>query len=166
MSFHPYLAFAGNGRDAFTRYQEIFGGEFVVLDWERRPPMPVRRRTRANGAPRRARRPATVAHGRRRAVGGKFDGRSAAVCNVRSTSRPKTSGCSRAGRRWRGSDAARPDVVLARLRDVHRPLGTPWMVVTNDPNMAMPTPTFLRRVRTDEGRTRRKKMDAAALDSP
>jgi PhnB protein len=32
MSFHPYLFFGGNCRDAFTRYQEIFGGdlEFVT----------------------------------------------------------------------------------------------------------------------------------------
>src|SRR5262249_304833 len=31
MIFRPYLAFAGNCRDAFTRYQEIFGGELVLL---------------------------------------------------------------------------------------------------------------------------------------
>jgi PhnB protein len=31
MAFHPYLAFAGNCREAFTRYQEIFGGELVLL---------------------------------------------------------------------------------------------------------------------------------------
>jgi PhnB protein len=31
MGFDPYLAFAGNCRDAFTRYQEIFGGELVLL---------------------------------------------------------------------------------------------------------------------------------------
>ena len=31
MAFHPYLAFAGNCRDAFNRYQEIFGGELVLL---------------------------------------------------------------------------------------------------------------------------------------
>jgi PhnB protein len=31
MPFHPYLAFAGNCREAFTRYQEIFGGELVLL---------------------------------------------------------------------------------------------------------------------------------------
>src|ERR1044071_9363026 len=31
MAFYPYLAFAGNCREAFTRYQEIFGGELVVL---------------------------------------------------------------------------------------------------------------------------------------
>ena len=31
MSFHPYLAFNGNARAAFTRYQEIFGGELTLL---------------------------------------------------------------------------------------------------------------------------------------
>ncbi|MGH9282423.1 MAG: VOC family protein [Acidimicrobiales bacterium] len=31
MDFRPYLAFAGNCREAFTRYQEIFGGELDML---------------------------------------------------------------------------------------------------------------------------------------
>ena len=31
MAFHPYLYFGSNCRDAFTRYQEIFGGELVLL---------------------------------------------------------------------------------------------------------------------------------------
>jgi PhnB protein len=31
MAFRPYLFFGGNCRDAFTRYQEIFGGEVTVL---------------------------------------------------------------------------------------------------------------------------------------
>lgn len=31
MSFHPYLHFSGTCRQAFTRYQEIFGGELVLL---------------------------------------------------------------------------------------------------------------------------------------
>jgi PhnB protein len=31
MSFHPYLFFAGTCRDAFTRYQEIFGGELFLM---------------------------------------------------------------------------------------------------------------------------------------
>lgn len=31
MAFRPYLAFAGNCRQAFTRYQEILGGEVVLL---------------------------------------------------------------------------------------------------------------------------------------
>jgi PhnB protein len=31
MAFRPYLAFAGNCREAFNRYQEIFGGELVLF---------------------------------------------------------------------------------------------------------------------------------------
>jgi PhnB protein len=31
MAVRPYLAFAGNCREAFTRYQQIFGGELNVL---------------------------------------------------------------------------------------------------------------------------------------
>lgn len=31
MAFRPYLFFGGNCREAFTRYQEIFGGELTVL---------------------------------------------------------------------------------------------------------------------------------------
>ncbi|MGH9023038.1 MAG: VOC family protein [Acidimicrobiia bacterium] len=31
MAFHPYLHFGGNCGKAFTRYQEIFGGELVLL---------------------------------------------------------------------------------------------------------------------------------------
>jgi PhnB protein len=31
MAFHPYLYFSGTCREAFTRYQEIFGGELVLL---------------------------------------------------------------------------------------------------------------------------------------
>ena len=31
MRFHPYLFFGGNCRQAFTRYQEVFGGELVLI---------------------------------------------------------------------------------------------------------------------------------------
>jgi PhnB protein len=31
MPFHPYLFFGRNCREAFTRYQEVFGGELVLL---------------------------------------------------------------------------------------------------------------------------------------
>jgi PhnB protein len=31
MAFYPYLFFGGNCREAFTRYQEIFGGELTLL---------------------------------------------------------------------------------------------------------------------------------------
>jgi PhnB protein len=32
MSFHPYLFFGGDCRQAFTRYQEIFGGELTLMN--------------------------------------------------------------------------------------------------------------------------------------
>ena len=38
MAFRPYLAFTGNCREAFTRYQEIFGGELVLLTTADAPP--------------------------------------------------------------------------------------------------------------------------------
>ena len=31
MAFHPYLFFGGNCREAFTRYQEIFGGDLTLI---------------------------------------------------------------------------------------------------------------------------------------
>ena len=31
MAFRPYLFFGANCRDAFTRYQEVFGGELTLL---------------------------------------------------------------------------------------------------------------------------------------
>jgi PhnB protein len=31
MAFHPYLFFSGNCREAFTRYNEVFGGELYVM---------------------------------------------------------------------------------------------------------------------------------------
>ena len=31
MAFRPYLFFGGNCREAFTRYQELFGGELTLL---------------------------------------------------------------------------------------------------------------------------------------
>jgi PhnB protein len=40
MAFRPYLAFAGNCREAFNRYQEIFGGELMLLTWATCPPTP------------------------------------------------------------------------------------------------------------------------------
>ena len=38
MAIRPYLAFAGNCRDAFTRYQQILGGELVLLSTADAPP--------------------------------------------------------------------------------------------------------------------------------
>ncbi len=31
MAFRPYLFFGGNCREAFTRYQEVFGGELTLM---------------------------------------------------------------------------------------------------------------------------------------
>lgn len=38
MAFHPYLFFSGNCREAFTRYQEIFGGELSLMKMSEMPP--------------------------------------------------------------------------------------------------------------------------------
>lgn len=38
MAFLPYLAFAGSCREAFSRYQEVFGGELVLLTMSDAPP--------------------------------------------------------------------------------------------------------------------------------
>lgn len=38
MAFQPYLAFAGNCRDAFTHYKSIFGGELNLLTFADMPP--------------------------------------------------------------------------------------------------------------------------------
>lgn len=38
MAFHPYLMFGGNCREAFTRYQEIFGGELFMMTMKEMPP--------------------------------------------------------------------------------------------------------------------------------
>lgn len=37
MAFYPYLFFGGNCRQAFTRYQEIFGGELTLLTMKDAP---------------------------------------------------------------------------------------------------------------------------------
>ena len=38
MAFRPYLFFGGSCRQAFTRYQEIFGGELTVIGMKDAPP--------------------------------------------------------------------------------------------------------------------------------
>ena len=38
MSFRPYLFFGRNCREAFTRYQEIFGGELSIMSSADMPP--------------------------------------------------------------------------------------------------------------------------------
>jgi PhnB protein len=37
MAVHPYLFFGGNCREAFTRYEEIFGGDLVLLTMKDAP---------------------------------------------------------------------------------------------------------------------------------
>lgn len=37
MAFRPYLFFGGNCREAFTRYQEVFGGELTVMTMKEAP---------------------------------------------------------------------------------------------------------------------------------
>jgi PhnB protein len=37
MAFRPYLYFGGNCREAFTRYQEIFGGELFMMSMKDAP---------------------------------------------------------------------------------------------------------------------------------
>ena len=37
MPFHPYLFFGGNCREAFTRYQEIFGGDLQIMTMKDAP---------------------------------------------------------------------------------------------------------------------------------
>ena len=37
MAYRPYLFFGGNCREAFTRYQEIFGGELTLLTMKDTP---------------------------------------------------------------------------------------------------------------------------------
>jgi PhnB protein len=37
MAFRPYLFFGGNCRDAFTRYQEVFGGDLMVMTMKDAP---------------------------------------------------------------------------------------------------------------------------------
>lgn len=38
MAIRPYLAFAGNCREAFTRYHEVLGGDVVILGLSDMPP--------------------------------------------------------------------------------------------------------------------------------
>jgi PhnB protein len=37
MSFHPYVNFGGNCREAFTLYQQVFGGELTLMSWSDMP---------------------------------------------------------------------------------------------------------------------------------
>ena len=142
MSFHPYLAFAGNCREAFTRYQEIFGGEAVLLTAADVPPdesmeMPADKAEFIIHA-------ALVAGDQLLMgaddPGGGFDGQNRGMC------------CN-----FSVDELAEAERVFAALSEggaVQMPLtptffspgfgmcidrfGTPWMVVTNDPTASMP----------------------------
>jgi PhnB protein len=141
MSFHPYLAFAGNCREAFTRYQEIFGGELTVLTAADAPDegmeMPEDKQDWAIHA--------ALVSGDQLLMGaddpsGGFDGQNRGMCCNVSVDEV--------------AEAERVFAALAEGGVVQMPLtptffspgfgmcvdrfGTPWMVVTNDPNMAMP----------------------------
>ena len=141
MAFTPYLAFAGNCRDAFTRYQEIFGGELVLLPFSVEP---------GTEAP--AELADRVMHAALMTDGallmgaddpsGNFDGTTSGMCC--SVSLPSK------------EEAARVFTALADDGTVQVPFdatffsigfgmctdsyGTPWMINTDDPNN--PSPGF------------------------
>ena len=141
-SFHPYLAFAGNCREAFTRYQEIFGGELVVLTGADVPPDAAGDMSPDMGDM--VLHAALVAGDRllmgADAPGGTFDGHNRGMCCNVSVDEL--------------AEAERVFAALSEGGEVQQPLmqtffspgfgmcldrfGTPWMVVTNDPNMQMP----------------------------
>ena len=161
MSFHPYLAFTGNCREAFTRYQEIFGGELVVLTGADVPAEAA-----GDMSPDMS---DMVLHAAlvsgdellmgADAPGGTFDGQNRGMCCNVSVDEL--------------AEAERVFAALSEGGEVQMPLSPPssrpasgcastasaprgwWSPTTR--TWPCPDPTFLRRVRTDEGRTRRKK---------
>ena len=138
MAFRPYLAFAGNCREAFTRYQEIFGGELVLLSMEDAP--------EDAGPPPPGTKPDAIMHAALMtgddllmgadAIGSQFDGKVDGMCV----------NCSRAD----VDDATRVFDALAQGGEVQMPLGetffspafgmctdrfgTPWMVMVEGPS--------------------------------
>ena len=141
MSFHPYLAFAGNCRDAFTRYQEIFGGELVLLTAGDVPEdenmeMPEGKEDWVIHAALMANDQLLMGSDD---PSGAFDGQNRGMCCNVSVDEV--------------AEARRIFDALADAGEVQMPLtetffspgfgmcmdrfGTPWMVVTNDPDAAM-----------------------------
>jgi PhnB protein len=142
MSFHPYLAFAGNCREAFTRYEEIFGGEAMFVTAADVPADEAGDMGPDMGD--------MVLHAAlvkgdqvlmgADAPGGTFDGHNRGMCCNVSVDEL--------------AEAERVFAALSEGGEVQQPLiqtffspgfgmcidkfGTPWMVVTNDPNMQMP----------------------------
>ena len=141
MSFHPYLAFAGNCREAFTRYQEIFGGEVTILSAGDVPPEAAAEMGDVGDMVLHA----ALMVGDELLMGadspeGTFDGQNRGMCCNFSVDEL--------------AEAERVFAALSEGGEVQMPLsptffspgfgmclvrfGTPWMVVTNDPNMTMP----------------------------
>jgi len=140
MSFHPYLAFAGNCREAFNRYQQIFGGEAMFVTAADVPPDAGETSPDMGDMVLHA---ALVVGDQllmgADAPGGTFDGQNRGMCcNFSVDELP---------------EAERVFAALSDGGEVQQPLiptffspgfgmcvdrfGTPWMVVTNDPNMQM-----------------------------
>ena len=128
MAFRPYLAFAGNAREAFTRYQQIFGGELVLLDMASVPPEagPPPDGTPADAIMHAAL--TTPDDALLMGSDGPVDGTASNnICvNVSLADPPAAREGVRRARRGRlGAAADDRDVLLARVRDVHRPLRHP-----------------------------------------
>ena len=126
MAFYPYLAFAGNCREAFTRYQEIFGGELAVLTTA---DMPADAGPPAAGTPSDAVMHAALTSGDELLMGaddpsGGFNGTVQGMCvNCRGIGCRRSQAGVRCLGRWRTSrDAIGRDLLLACVRHVHGPL--------------------------------------------
>ena len=140
MALRPYLAFAGNCREAFSRYQEIFGGELVLLGLADMPA--------DAGAPPPGVKPDAIMHAALTTgdellmgaddMGGDFDGRVRGMCVNYATDEP--------------AEANRVFDALSQGGSVQMPMGqtffspafgmctdrfgTPWMVMANMPGQS------------------------------
>ena len=141
MAFTPYLAFAGNCRAAFTRYQEIFGGELVLLPFSVEPGAP----TAGGQADRVMHAALTTSDALLMGAddpSGNFDGTTSGMCC--SVSLPNKEEAERvftaladAGTVQVPFDATFFSIGFGMCTDRY---GTPWMVNTDDPNN--PAPAF------------------------
>jgi PhnB protein len=137
MAFRPYLAFSGNCREAFTRYQQIFGGELVLLTMD---DVPADAGSPPPGMRRDAIMHAALTNGDELLMGaddpaGNFDGKVDGMCVNYSVREP--------------ADAKRVFEALAKGGQTQMPLGqtffspafgmcidrfgTPWMVMAEPP---------------------------------
>ncbi len=126
MAFHPYLFFGGNCRQAFTRYQEIFGGELVLLT---AADMPAEERPSAADD---LIMHAALAIGDQLLMGSddptadSFGPVQGMMVNYSTDDvADRRAGVCRAVRGGRGEPADRPDVVVGELRHVRRPVRDP-----------------------------------------